>query len=172
MAPFAAAAIVLCVAGVAKLRSPVAAMRVLAALGLPARPWLVRGVACGELSLGAWCLVAPSRFAAAALALLYAAFAGLALVLARRSVSCGCFGDADASPVTFTHSIPSLALASACIAGALWVPHGVSWVLSRSVGVGAALAIGVAGMAYAVVLAYTELPGAWRAWTQHEPWTR
>ncbi|MGI8904682.1 MAG: hypothetical protein ACR2IP_13760 [Solirubrobacteraceae bacterium] len=77
-APFAAVAIVLCVAGLAKLRSPGAAARFLAALGLPARPWLLRGLAAGEVALGLWGAVAPGRLAAVALVLVYATFAALA----------------------------------------------------------------------------------------------
>lgn len=166
-APFAVAAIVLCVAGLAKLRSPRTAVRVMAAWGLPARSGLIRSAASGELVLGLWCVGAPGRLSAAALAVVYATFAGLAAVAVlttRRAASCGCFGD-RAAPLGAVHCLLSITLALVAGAGAIWVPHGLSWVISRQVAVGAALAVGVAGAVYAVVLAYTELPGAWRAWS-------
>jgi len=38
-------------------------------------------------------------------------------------------------------------------------------VLQRPPATAAALLLGAAGAAYATVLAYTELPAAWRAWS-------
>ena len=49
---FAVAAIVLCVAGLAKLRSPATATRALHAVRLPAPVWAVRALALAEIALG------------------------------------------------------------------------------------------------------------------------
>lgn len=63
------------------------------------------------------------------------------------------------------HCLLSLALATVALAGVLWEPHGILWMISRPVGVDGVLAVGVTGAVYAVVLAFTELPGAWSAWS-------
>lgn len=161
--PFIAAALVLCVAGVAKLRSPAAAVRALRVLGLGAGSGAVRALAAFELVLGGWCVAAPSPGAAALLGALYAGFAVVALLLARRRASCGCFGDSDA-PASALQSLLSLALAALGAAGALSTPHGAGWVLDRGPASAGVLAAGIAGCAYAIVVAYTELPVAWAAW--------
>jgi hypothetical protein len=147
--PFAAAALVLCAAGAAKLRARSGARWVL--------------LAPVELGVGAWCLVAPGRPAAASLAALYAALAAGALALARRREACGCFGEHDA-PATVFQAALSGALALVALAAALAGAHGVAWVLGRSPATAAALIVGTAGCAYATVLAYTELPRAWGSW--------
>jgi hypothetical protein len=159
-APLAIAALVLFVAGASKLRSPAHAVNALASAGIPSRAVIVRPLAGGELALGTWAFVAPGRGAALALAAVYAAFAGLALVLAARSAACGCFGESDA-PATRGHALLSVGVAAVCGAAAIWPPASV---FSRSLAIAAPLAIGVAGAVYATVLAYTQLPGAWNAW--------
>jgi hypothetical protein len=162
--PYALAALLLALAGVAKLRSPHAADRALRTAGLPARPGLIRAFAAAEVGLGGWCLLAPSPGAAAALAGTYAGFAALALLLARRASSCGCFGDAGA-PASVLQSVLSLLLALGALAAIRWTPHGIAWVLDRSPSFVAVMVVGTAGLAYGTVLAYTELPQAWRAWS-------
>jgi hypothetical protein len=164
--PFLLAALVLCVAGAAKLRSPAAAVRALAALGLArgARAGLVRAFAVGELALGAWCLLAPARLAAGALACLYAIFSGLALLLARRRSSCGCFGEGD-GPASIVQSLLSAALALVALAALLSMPHGLGWLLQRPPTIATVSILGIAGSVYGTVLAYTELPLAWASWS-------
>ena len=94
-APLAVAALVLIVAGVAKLRAPAPAAAALRELGLPAAALAIRAFAAGEIALGVWALAAPTSVAAIALACCYAAFAVLALLLASRRAACGCFGEGD-----------------------------------------------------------------------------
>ena len=94
-APLAVAALVLVVAGVAKLRAPAPAVAALRELGLPAAAPAIRAFAVGEIALGIWALATPTSIAAIALACCYAAFAGLALLLASRRAACGCFGEGD-----------------------------------------------------------------------------
>jgi hypothetical protein len=170
--PIVVAAIVLAVAGLAKLRSPGTAVRALAAAGLPlpgaaASSSLpraaVRAIAAGELALAGLVLFAPGRASCALLAAMYAVLALVARTLVRRGTSCGCFGEAD-TPATAAHVWLSAALALVAAAGAAWSAHGIAWLLRGTPGVVAPLALGIAGAAYAAVLAYTELPGAWSAW--------
>ncbi len=162
--PFAAAALVLCAAGAAKLRHPGGAIRALGTIGVPASPSLVRALAALEMALGVWCLIAPGPAAAAATASLYAAFAVVARVLAVRRASCGCFGESDL-PASDAQVVMSAALAGLCVAAALRTPNSLQWMLARLPGVAAALMIAVAGCAYAIVMVYTLLPAAWSAWS-------
>lgn len=161
--PFLAAAGVLCVSGVAKLRSPGPARQALVLLGLPSRRGLVRGLAAAELGLGAAGLTAPGTVTGLLVALAYATFAVVAARLAALRASCGCFGESQgaASPV---QSWLSAALAALALAAAAWPPHGVGWVLGRPAAQALTLAVGAAGCVYGLVVAYTQLPGAWRAW--------
>lgn len=157
--PFVVAALLLCVAGALKLRSPDSAA---AALGVS--PWAVRGLACGEMALGAACALLPSRPLALALAVVYGLFSLVAVVLMRRGVPCGCFGDNDL-PVSLAHVIASELLAAMAVAAAFGSPHGLGW-LARQPGIsGATLVVGVAGATYAIVLVYTAVPRAWAAWS-------
>jgi len=67
-APFAVAAVVLCAAGLAKLRAPNGAVRALMVTGLPARAGFVRALAVGELVIGGLALVRPSPLLAGVIA--------------------------------------------------------------------------------------------------------
>jgi hypothetical protein len=163
-APFAATAVVLCAAGIAKLRSPVGAVRALRVVGLPASPWLVRAFAGGELALGAWSLAHPSPASAAAVACVYVGFSVLSLVLARRRAACGCFGDGDA-PASIIGSVLSATLGLVAVAAAAAPAHGVGWVLGAAPGQAIVLTAGIVGSAYAIILTYTQLPQAWSAWS-------
>jgi hypothetical protein len=160
--PYLLAALVLCTAGVAKLRMPASAAQALRTAGLPGARH-VRAIAAFELALGGWALVAPGRVAALAVCAVYLLFAGLAAFLARRASSCGCFGTTDA-PATVAQSALSAAIALLTAAAAVWHAQGMMWVLHRPPAVATVLAIGLAGAAWAAVLAYTELPTVWSAW--------
>ena len=147
--PFLVAALVLCVAGVAKLR---ASRRAMGALGF------------GEVALGAACLVHPTRPLALALSVVYASFTAVAVVLRRRRLACGCFGEND-FPVSLAHVIASGLLGSLALAAAIAEPRGLGWLAGGSAAVAAVLLIGVAGAAYAAVLVYTAAPRAWATWS-------
>jgi hypothetical protein len=162
-APYAVAAALLCVAGLAKLRSPSAAVRALGTVGLTVGPAPVRAFAAGEVALGAWGGLAPVPLSSAVMACLYVGFAGLTLLLARRAAACGCFGD-DRVPASSTQAILSVALALVSLAAVRWVPHGIGWMLERPAGLATVWVMGIAGAVYGTVLAYTELPLAWRSW--------
>ena len=144
-APLATAALLLCLAGIAKLRSRADAR------------WLL--VAAVEIGVAGWCLIAPGRLAMVALVCTYAALAVASLVLSRRGVQCGCFG-ADQTPASRFQSVLSAAFALVALAGVVTPPHGLEWVAHQPL----ALLLGIASGAYAARLAYTELPRAWGAW--------
>lgn len=157
--PHAVAALVLCVAGLAKLRSPAPAAR---AVGLPGAP--VRAFAAAELALGAWALVSTAAVASALMAGLYAGFALLTLRLASAGESCGCFGTQD-NPASGLQSLLSATLAGVAALAAAGGVHATGWILGRGPGFVALLGSGTAGAVYGVVLAYSELPQLWRSWS-------
>jgi hypothetical protein len=163
-APFAVAAGVLCVAALAKLRVPAPATRALASLGLPGGAGVIRAFAAAELGLGAWALVSPTPAAGALLACVYAGFSVLTLGLWRRAQSCGCFG-ADGAPATPLQALISALLAAASASAAAGSPRGLAWILERPPGSVAVLILGTAAAVYGTVLAYSELPRAWRSWS-------
>jgi methylamine utilization protein MauE len=160
-APVAVAALVLAVAGVAKLRAPAPAAAALRELGLPAGRPLIRVFAVFEIALGGWALASPGGPAAAAVAGCYAVFALLALLLARHRAACGCFGEAE-FPASRLQALISAVLGAACGAAAVWPAHGV---LDRPAGQAAVLLIGIVACGYATVLAYTLVPAAWSSWS-------
>jgi hypothetical protein len=162
--PFVIAALALCVAGLAKLRSPNPAAQALSIAGVPSSPLLIRTFAAAECALGAFAALTVSTAAAMAVAVTYAGFAGLTLVLHRRHAACGCFG-AEGAPASPAQSVISAALAATAIATALWHAHDLRWIVSRPPATAGALAIGIAGAVFALVVAYSELPEAWSAWS-------
>ncbi|MGH2868385.1 MAG: MauE/DoxX family redox-associated membrane protein [Solirubrobacteraceae bacterium] len=156
--PHAVAALVLCVAGLAKLRSPAGAAR---AVGLPPGP--VRIFAGAELALGVWALADAAGLASLLMTGLYVGFAGLTIRLARNGKACGCFG-AQRSPASPLQSLLSIALAGACALAAAGGTHAAAWISGRPPGFVTLLVVGTAGAVYGVVLAYSELPLLWRSW--------
>jgi hypothetical protein len=165
LAPFAVAAVVLCVAAVAKLRAPEQAAAALAAIGLPASVHLIRLFALGEFALGAWGAVAPSRPVAIVMALLYAGFAAVTVVLSRRGASCGCFGVTEVSASSLQATI-SVALSLVCAWVAVDGVHGLPWILGRGPLEALVLGLGIATAVFATVVAYTEVPAAWGTWSR------
>jgi hypothetical protein len=162
--PFLLAGLVLCVAGLAKLWAPEGAADALQAAGQQVPIGLVRGFAALELALGAWAAVSPGPVSAAAVALLYVMFSGLSLLLARRRAACGCFGTGE-TPASGVQSLISAALAAVALAAALGPGHGIGWILGQHAWLAGVLVIGLAGAVYGTVIAYTQLPAAWGAWS-------
>ena len=99
-----------------------------------------------------------------AIACVYAIFAVVALLLARRQASCGCFGE-DRTPASALQSMLSAAFAGVALAAALVGAHGLSWVIGHGPAAAGTLLVGIAGAVYATAIAYTELPAAWSAWS-------
>jgi hypothetical protein len=128
-------------------------------------PSLVRAAAVLELAVGLTAVVVGGRAAALAVAVGYAAFAGLTLRLAQQRASCGCFGagEAPSGGVQLTLSAGLATVAAA--AAAVWPPAAIGWVLAHSPGYAMTLLGGVGGCIYALAIAYTQLPIAWAAWS-------
>ncbi|MCB1248591.1 MAG: hypothetical protein KDB36_04260 [Acidimicrobiales bacterium] len=121
--PLDALAVVLFVAGIAKLARPDATVPALRAVRLPASALVVRLVGVLEVVAAATVLAFGGPVGAAAACVLYAAFAVFAAALLRssgRDASCGCFGEASA-PVTGVHVAVNV-VAAAVAAAAIAVP--------------------------------------------------
>jgi hypothetical protein len=149
---------------VAKLRAPAPARRTLITLGVTVPGVVIRAFATIELGLGLAAALTGARPAGVALAVLYAGFAALAALLARRQVACGCFGDSEL-PASGAQVAMSVVLALLSLAATLAGAHGLAWELAHAPASGAVLIVGALGAASATVLVYRELPRAWRAWS-------
>jgi Methylamine utilisation protein MauE len=117
-------AVLLALAGAAKLRRPRPAAQALRAAGFPAPAVLVRILCLGELlAAGAGLALggqaAPIVLAAAFLCLAAGAAIGGG---AAGSVACGCFGDAEGPALGRRHVIANLAAAAVCLAAAAVAP--------------------------------------------------
>jgi hypothetical protein len=139
-----AAALLLIVAGVTKLRSPHPATRAARALGLPASPTLVRVLAVVEIAAGAGALLTGTTVARAVVGLLYAAFLAFVVVAIARNApitSCGCFG-ADDTPPSLVHvAINAAGAAVAFVAAADGIEAPIDTV-TESAAHGIALTVG------------------------------
>lgn len=157
----ASAAVLLLVAGVAKLARPADGFAGL--VGFRARPVLVRILGGGEIVAGAGALWLGGPVAASAVGLLYAAFALAVLrALLTGAESCGCFGRLDAPP-SRVHVGGNLVLAgvSFVAAGADNAPvQAIVQSISDRPAVGVALAAEIVVMAGLGLVAFTALPEA------------
>jgi hypothetical protein len=54
----------------------------------------------------------------------------------------------------------NVALMAVSLAAAIHQPHGLRWIAGQPV-----LVLGIAGSVFGIVVAYTELPRAWSAWS-------
>ena len=165
----ASAAVLLVVAGVAKLARPADGFAGL--IGFRARLSLVRVLGGAEVLAGAGALWLGGPVAASAVGLLYAAFAVAVLrALLARAESCGCFGRLDAPPSRI-HVFGNLALAGASFAAAGTGTAPVQTIvqsLSDRPAVGAALAAEILLVAGLAVVAFTALPEALGARTSRQ----
>jgi hypothetical protein len=111
-APAAAAAILLIATGVTKTVRPEASAGALPLSASPRASRLVaRVLGAAEVVIGAGVLFTGSRIVVAAMALLFAAFAGFAWFALRSGASsCGCTGAID-SPPTVAHVVMNIAFA-------------------------------------------------------------
>jgi hypothetical protein len=160
----AAAAILVAVAGVAKVRSPQAAVAMLRR-GWPglrrfARlPSAVRVGGAAETSVGLAVLAAGGRVGAALLAACYLAFAVVAGRLMRRgdNASCGCFGRSD-SPVGRAHLGLNLVCVAVSVTAAVRSSRPVGGVLEHGVAIGSIAALQILLLAWLGFLSITALP--------------
>jgi hypothetical protein len=166
--PFFAAAGLVAVSGMAKLRHPGSATRALASLRLPSGPWTARVIGLVELAIGAWCLFAPGRAATVSLGLLYGAFAVFLAVLMRAGgASCGCLGRKEAPP-SLAHIVLNVAAASVAAIVAFAPPSGVIAFGTRLPLGGVSFLAGTFLIAYLAYLSAAYLPGIFWSYGRRE----
>jgi hypothetical protein len=153
-----AAALLLLVAGAAKIARPAPTTELLSTLGLPERREVTLAIGGLESAVGLGALVIGGPAVAAATGSLYLGFVLVVWrAMAAGAESCGCFGRVDAPP-SWVHVVGNVALAgvsAAAVAGDTPVE-----VMGRQPagGVGFVLVVGVvAGLA---LVAFTALPEA------------
>jgi hypothetical protein len=115
-----AGALVLLVAGAAKVADPSRTAGALRARAWPSSSWVVRIGAAAELLVGAGALVVGGPVLASLVALSYLAFAlfvASALTSGTPIGSCGCLGSAD-TPPTALHVVVDAVLAAGALAAA------------------------------------------------------
>jgi hypothetical protein len=164
---FAAAALLLAGAGVAKLVSPQAARTALSVAGIAVPSAAVRALGAGEIAVGAAALAAPGPATAAAAALAYGSFflfVWRLLRVARGTADCGCFGTAGPEAGAIHLVVNACAFGVCALAAAATAPRGPHWLLAQSPLTGLATSAGVAAAAYAVYLVLTAFPRAWRSY--------
>ena len=118
--PYLAGAVLLLVAGIAKLASPSSTVGAMRGAGLPSAPALVRGLALVEVIVGTTAVLVNGRLPAWGVALCYAGFAVFLTVGMLRGTadSCGCFAGDRARP-TPTHVVVDCVVATVAVAVAL-----------------------------------------------------
>jgi hypothetical protein len=154
----AVAALLLVLAGGAKIRRPRATTDALRLARMPDADGLVRALGLGEVVLGVSVVVAGGVVAHAALAVVYVAFAVFAERQRRAGSSCGCFGTEEA-PLTVLHVAVDVVAAGVAVAAAVVAAPPVGVGLLEASGLTAtagALALGVATVSMRHLL--TSLP--------------
>ncbi len=159
-----AAALLLVVAGLAKLKDPLPARTAIVAARLPGgaalrSPGAARAVGAAELLVGTAALLVGGRWTSALLALAYGLLALMAarLLAVAAGTGCGCFG-ASRAPISRWHLVLDLAFAAAA-AVAVVVPAPGLPEAARDLGWQGALLIVLVGLlGYAAYLMTTALP--------------
>jgi hypothetical protein len=163
--PFFACAVILVVAGVAKMRSPRAASTALTAVGIPAPVGLVRVAAGAEIALGIAALLRPVPLVALGVALAYVCFALVSAVFlwSPRVRSCGCLGDKEVPPSVAHVALNAAAVAVAVVAVATGVASLPTTM--RALGWSApAFVLSVGVLAYLAQAVVTLFPAAFAAY--------
>ena len=140
--PFAAAAVLLVVAGAPKVLDPGDLHRAVRSVGMPVGREAVRAFAVAEVVVGLAALAVPGPLTALLLAALYAGFTGFVVTALRRGgvvSSCGCFGKAD-TPPTLAHAVLTGAAALVGLAVAAVVPS-APWAGVTTAGAAGAVAL-------------------------------
>jgi len=164
--PYALVIVLLLVSGVLKVLRPRATAQAMLDGGLPGSTTAARCVGVVEIVVAGWALAAPGAGGAAALAVVYlcfAAFLGYVLRTHPDAGSCGCAGATAVPPSRLHLTLDLLAAAIAIAYASTGGPAVGAW--TRDLGFGAIpIAAGLAVAGWLVVVAVTQVPGAWRAW--------
>ena len=162
--PFAAACVLLLIAGVYKLRRPEPTAGALRGVGWPSSLGLVRVVGAAELALGLAALLTSDRAIAALVGAAYTSFASFVAVALRSCSpiqSCGCFGEI-ATPPSMTHVLTNVVAAGTAVAVAIGGLPSLADVLHEQPNEGVPFVVLVGVTVYLVYLLLTELPRARR----------
>src|SRR3954447_20519094 len=119
--PLFAAAALLILAAVPKIRRPEDTVRALRSTGLPGSDLLVRLLALAEILIGGYALSVGDRVSALLVAASYLLFSGFVLLARFRNgvvSSCGCFGQPD-TPPTRSHIVVTALLAAGAVGAAI-----------------------------------------------------
>ena len=153
-------AVLLGLAGWAKVRRPGPSSAMLRAAGVPAAPLAARALAIAEIAVLAAALLLPGRLAGAIVAGVFASLTVGAAVGARRAgtQACGCFGDEGAS-LGRRHVLTNLASALAAAGAAAMAPSSLPNLASHRPAL-ALLDAGLAGVLAAVLRRWLRGVGA------------
>lgn len=160
LGPYLAVAVLVGVAGAAKVLSPRPTAGALRAAGFPSSEMVVRVLGAAELTIAILAMATGTWVGAVPLAVAYLGFAWFSWSAIRngRALSgCGCFGRPD-TPPTHLHIVVNLGAALVSAAVAVWPVGGVAEVLG---GLGIDATAMLTSVAAAVVLLYAllaELP--------------
>ncbi len=141
-------AVLLGLAGLAKVRRPGPSSVMLRAAGVPGAPVAARVLALAEIAVCIATLALPGRLAGGVIALVFAALTAGAAVGARRAgdTSCGCFGD-DGAPLGPRHVATNLAATVAAAGAAALGPSSLVRVASQRPGLAVVDALLAAALA-------------------------
>ena len=156
---YAAAAVLLLIAGAAKVGRPHPTAELLATLGLPAPVVGVRALGAFEVSLAVVALAIGGPASAAAIGVIYLMFAVVVVrSLSLGASSCGCFGRSD-TPPSWLHVIGDIGFAIASIVAASADRTPVDVMGDQPAG-GAPFVLLVGVLAGLAVVGFTALPEA------------
>lgn len=150
-------AVLLAVAGAAKVTDPAATSAALQGARLVSDRRLVRLLGAGEIVLAVAVLMLGGRLPAVLLAIAYAVFAAFAYRQARQGEGCGCFGVSDA-PATRLHVVVNVVAATLAAGAALRPAPSLLAVLGDGVFEALLIAVALLLAAAALRLALTALP--------------
>jgi len=158
--PFLIAALLLAVAGAAKVIDPTTTVGALRKLGLPASATAVRVGGAVEVVLAVGAVLTGAPVLAGLVAVSYLLFTAFVLVALGRGLpigSCGCFGKVD-TPPSVLHVVVNLAAVAAAIGVALGDGTGIADVLADQPLAGVPFLLLVAVGGYAAFTALTVVP--------------
>ena len=147
------AAIVLAIAGIAKLRQPIGTRQAIRNIGVGVPTFAIQLLGLYELALGVTIVMWAPPIGIGLLAATYAGFAvfaGIALAKKDSAASCGCFGAAE-TPVHPAHVAVNVGIALCMAAAIHWRPDDITTAPIM-------MLVAAATLAGALILALTLLP--------------